>query len=190
MRDIAWKGVSWSVGYIVPWVFKTMKCWRFWLARNVWQCRGGKICLQNLIRQRIWKWLCLKTTCDRSETIIATHIKACHLTRSWVKSINAPSSQHTYLRSILMLSIPAARSLIDFGILTVLGDLYKLWFSLLCSIVSVSVWVVLAYKATHAPRPFSGLLWVPLCFIPPVVPYHWQSTVSYITKCHHGPFVA
>jgi hypothetical protein len=45
-----------------------------------------------------------------------------------------------------------------------------------------SVWVEWTYKATLAPRPFSDILCVTVYSIPPVVPYIWQSTVSYITK--------
>jgi hypothetical protein len=51
---------------------------------------------------------------------------------------------------------------------------------------SVSVWVGWAYKATHAPRPIYDILCVTICFIPPVVPYLWQTTVSYTTESHHS----
>jgi hypothetical protein len=51
---------------------------------------------------------------------------------------------------------------------------------------SVSINVSQYELATHAPRPFSDLLCGPICFIPPVVPYLWKSTVSYITECHHS----
>jgi hypothetical protein len=34
--------------------------------------------------------------------------------------------------------------------------------------ISMSGW---AHKVTHAPRPFSDLLCIPICFILPVVPY-------------------
>jgi hypothetical protein len=44
----------------------------------------------------------------------------------------------------------------------------------LISEVSVSVRLGWAHKATHALRPFSALLCVPICFIPPVVPYLWH----------------
>jgi hypothetical protein len=46
--------------------------------------------------------------------------------------------------------------------------------------VSVSVWAEWAKRVTHAPRPFSDLLCFPICFIPPVVQYFWQSTASYL----------
>jgi hypothetical protein len=45
----------------------------------------------------------------------------------------------------------------------------------------VQVWTGWTHKATLAPRPFSDLLCVPICLIPPVVPYLWQSTLSCIT---------
>jgi hypothetical protein len=60
----------------------------------------------------------------------------------------------------------------------------------------VSVWFGCAHKATHALRPFFGLLCVPICFIPPVVPCRWQSTASYITNLiivawfHKGIYLA
>jgi hypothetical protein len=54
---------------------------------------------------------------------------------------------------------------------------------------SVSVWVEWAHKATHAPRPFYDILCVSIWFIPPVVPYLRQSTVSYITDSHHSRLV-
>jgi hypothetical protein len=44
-------------------------------------------------------------------------------------------------------------------------------------------------KAAHAPRPSSDLLCIPIGFIPPVVPYHWQSTVSYTMESHHSRLV-
>jgi hypothetical protein len=41
-----------------------------------------------------------------------------------------------------------------------------------------------AYKATHAPRPFSDILCTLMYVIPPVVPYLWQSIAPYITETH------
>jgi hypothetical protein len=60
-------------------------------------------------------------------------------------------------------------------------------FSLWTQIMSMSGW---AYKATFAPLSLFDLLCVPRWFIPPVVPYLWQSTVSYITKCHYSILVS
>jgi hypothetical protein len=47
-----------------------------------------------------------------------------------------------------------------------------------CSL-SVLIWVGWTHKATLAVQPFSDLLCVPICFILPVVPYLYQSTVYY-----------
>jgi hypothetical protein len=47
---------------------------------------------------------------------------------------------------------------------------------------SVSEWVAWVYMATHTLRLFSDLLCDPVCFIQPVVPYLWHSTVSCITE--------
>jgi hypothetical protein len=52
--------------------------------------------------------------------------------------------------------------------------------------INMSGW---AHKATHAPRPLSDLLCVPICFIPPVVPHLCQSTVSYIKEYHHSHLI-
>jgi hypothetical protein len=54
---------------------------------------------------------------------------------------------------------------------------------------SVSVRVGWGRKEAHALRPFSDLLCLPICFIPPVVPYLWQSTICYTTECHHNRLV-
>jgi hypothetical protein len=45
-------------------------------------------------------------------------------------------------------------------------------------------------QVNHEPRPFSDLFCVPICFIPPVVPYLWQSTVSYIMESKHRRLVS
>jgi hypothetical protein len=47
--------------------------------------------------------------------------------------------------------------------------------------VSESVWAGWVHKATQTLQPFSDVLFFPMFFIPPVVPYLWQSAVSYIT---------
>jgi len=46
---------------------------------------------------------------------------------------------------------------------------------------NTSVPVGVGWRETSlAPRPFSDLLCVPTCFIPPAVPYLWQSALPYI----------
>jgi hypothetical protein len=47
------------------------------------------------------------------------------------------------------------------------------------------MWVRWDHKATLALRPFSYLLYIPIFFILPVIPYLVWSTVSYIMESHH-----
>jgi hypothetical protein len=54
---------------------------------------------------------------------------------------------------------------------------------------SVWVWVGWAHKVTLTLQPFSDLSCIPIYFIPSVVPYIWQSTVSYIMETHHSHLV-
>jgi hypothetical protein len=54
---------------------------------------------------------------------------------------------------------------------------------------SVFVWVGWEHKPTRAHWPFHDILCLSIWFIPPVVQYLWQSTVSYITKSYHSRLV-
>jgi hypothetical protein len=79
----------------------------------------------------------------------------------------------------------------SFEVLTVVKMLTLVsWVLMPCGLVDVSIAMrAVAHKATHAPRQFSDLLYVTNCFIPPVVPYLCQDTISYITESHHSRLV-
>jgi hypothetical protein len=66
-------------------------------------------------------------------------------------------------------------------------DRQEMAMSMSMSMSGVGGW---AHKATLALQPFSYLLCASIKFTLPVVPYLWQSTVSYITESLHSCLIS